>query len=283
MGHLRAGRLARGEQFRRRPGDGDVCGLGGIHYPGFGQDRLGKRLHDQEDAPSGRRMSIEELGAHPQAPVDTAPGELVAAWERRRSGLAAALAQGGNAKPVKLRLQQELRRCEEGAGVVAQLRVAADIARYLAELEAERGKPAPARATLRLCLDKAKPLLNELPEGELRFEWEKRWASAEESVAAKQPPLAVVPRPEGPSATGDGDYPRTAPAGDRRHAPPFGSDGSDRRPDALHARQEGQRGFHDAVLAGERGESAKDEHDQPHQYDPLLPGPPGLHPGRTDR
>lgn len=149
-------------------------------------------------------MSLEELCAQLQAPVDTAPGALVAAWESRRSDLTAALAQGGNAKPVKLRLQQELRRSEEGAGVVAQLRVAAHIARYLAELEAERAKPAPARATLRLCLDKAKPLLNELPEGELRFEWEKRWTSAEESLAAKQPPLAAVPRPEAPTATGAG-------------------------------------------------------------------------------
>jgi hypothetical protein len=149
-------------------------------------------------------MSPEELCAQLQAPVDTAPGELVAAWERRRADLAAALAQGENAKPVKLRLQQELRRCEEGAGVVAQLRVAADVAKYLAELEAERAKPAPARAMLRLCLDKARPLLNELPEGELRFGWEKRWASAEESLAAKQPPLAVVPRPEAPTGAGAG-------------------------------------------------------------------------------
>jgi hypothetical protein len=70
-------------------------------------------------------------------------------------------------------------------------------------MEAERAKPAPARAALRLCLDKAKPLLNGLPEGELRFEWEKRWASAEESLAANRPPLAVSPRPEAPTATRD--------------------------------------------------------------------------------
>jgi hypothetical protein len=149
-------------------------------------------------------MSREELCAQLQAPSDAAPGELVAAWEKRRSDLVAALAQVGNARPVKLRLQQELRRCEEGAGVAAHLRVAAQIARYLAEFEPEGATPAPARVSLRLCLDKAKALLNGLPEGELRFEWEKRWASAEESLAAKQPPFAVAPGPEAPIATGAG-------------------------------------------------------------------------------
>ncbi len=149
-------------------------------------------------------MRREEFCAQLKAPVDTAPGELVAAWERRCSELAAALTREANAKPVKLRLQQELRRCEEGAAVAAQLRVAAQIARCLAEMEAERAKPAPARAALRLCLDKAKPLLHELPEGELRFEWEKRWASAEESLAASQQPGAVSPRPEAPPAARGG-------------------------------------------------------------------------------
>jgi hypothetical protein len=151
-------------------------------------------------------MNREELCEQLKAPADTAPGELVAAWEKRRSDLATALAQEGNAKPVKLRLQQELRRCEEGAGVAAQLRVAAEVARYLAELEAERARPAPSRAALRLCLDKAKALLKELPEGELRFEWERRSASAEESLAA-------FPRPEAPTGAGAGTVLELRPLG----------------------------------------------------------------------
>lgn len=158
-------------------------------------------------------MTREEFCAQLQAPVGAAPGELVAAWEKRRGDLAAALMQGGNAKPVKLRLQQELRRCEEGAGLAAQLCVAAGIARCLAETEAERAKPAPARAALRLCLDKAKALLSELPEGELRLEWEKRWASAEEGLPASRPPLAVVPRPEAPAGAGAGTVLELRPLG----------------------------------------------------------------------
>jgi len=38
-------------------------------------------------------MNREELCEQLKAPADTAPGELVAAWEKRRSDLATALAQ----------------------------------------------------------------------------------------------------------------------------------------------------------------------------------------------
>jgi hypothetical protein len=136
-------------------------------------------------------MTRQELCDELQAPGDSPPGPLLAAWERRRCELAAAAAADGNAKPVKLRLQRQLGRLDEGAAIAGQLRIAANIARYMAELEAERAKPAPRRAVIRLCLDKARPLLAGLADADLLFEWEKRLEEEEERLAAS--PVRAAP------------------------------------------------------------------------------------------
>jgi hypothetical protein len=130
-----------------------------------------------------RRELCEEL----QAPAETPPGPLAAAWERRRSDLLAAASADGNAKPVKMRLRRELSRLDEGAAIARQLRVAADIARYLDDAEAEWAGPAPRRSVIRLCLDRARPLFADLADPELRYDWEKRLAAEDERLAAEPP------------------------------------------------------------------------------------------------
>lgn len=148
-------------------------------------------------------MTGEELCGVLQVPAETPATELLSAWERRRAEIAAALDRNDQAKPVKLRLREELRRLDEGAEVAQQLRIAAEAEHYLREAEAEAAKGGPPVAVVRLYLDKARPLVAEIPRGLGRFALEKRMARIEASTAgAVNPPTAPEPPPVVPPLPG---------------------------------------------------------------------------------
>jgi hypothetical protein len=137
-------------------------------------------------------MTRLELCEELRAPAETPPGPLAAAWEQRRLDLLAAASADGNARPVKMRLRRELSRLDEAAAIARQLRVAGEIGRYLDDVDAEWASPAPRRSVMRLCIDKARPLLADLVDPELHYEWEKRMAAAAERLAA-EPPRGPAP------------------------------------------------------------------------------------------
>jgi len=129
-------------------------------------------------------MTWPELCGVLEVPLETPPGELLAAWDRRRSEIGAALTGGGQAKPVKMRLRDELRNLEAAADIAPALRQAAEIDGYLAEFAAEAAKPAPIRGVLQLCLERARAILPDLAVRDIRFACEKRLAEASERLAA---------------------------------------------------------------------------------------------------
>lgn len=133
-------------------------------------------------------MTTEELCAELACPPETPAGGLLAAWERRRAELDAAL-QESHPRPVKLRIREELRRLEEADALAAGLKRAAEAEALFGEFRKEGAKAAPSPAVLRLCLEKARALIASIEDPALRFACERQGAECEdqlETLAARR-------------------------------------------------------------------------------------------------
>ncbi|HZZ59060.1 MAG TPA: FHA domain-containing protein [Opitutaceae bacterium] len=147
-------------------------------------------------------MTTEELCAELACPPETPAGGLLAAWERRRAELDAALEDGSHPRPVKLRLREERRRLDEAESLAAGLKRAAEAESLLEEFRRESAKDRPGTAVLRLCLERAQPLIAAIGDDALRFAAEKRLAlcADELDAAARRPP---PPPPRAAAAAAD--------------------------------------------------------------------------------
>lgn len=154
-------------------------------------------------------MTTEELCAELACPPETPAGGLLAAWERRRAELDAALEDVSHPRPVKLRLREERRRLDEAESLAAGLKRAAEAESLLEEFRRESAKDRPGPAVLRLCLERAQPLIAAIGDDALRFAAEKRLALCAdelEAVARRPPPPALratAAAPEPGSSAGE--------------------------------------------------------------------------------
>jgi len=141
-------------------------------------------------------MTRAELCHALQAPDDTPAGELLACWQQRRSEVGAALALESSPKPVKLRLRGEMQRLEAAEPIATQLRIAAEFERFYAEYLAEQSKRIPVHGVLALCLAKARDLVPQIIDPELRFRCEKKLAASSSTALPISDPVAPAPSDE---------------------------------------------------------------------------------------